>query len=248
VRGADFDFLYNLEEHYWWFVAMRRITDAIVGADLQGRSLRILDAGCGTGYNLRHYQDAGHSVYGFDIATEAVEGVRRRGFTKITQASVTDIPFQAESFDLVFSFDVLCQIPIETHRQAIADMHRVLRPGGLLFVRTPAFEWLRSSHDEDLHTQHRFSTGELRRNLSSAGFNIRVSTYANSLLFPIAVVRRVLKRFGIGTGTDVKPLPRGIAWIDPVFRRVLASEAAVLQIKGGLPFGLSAIVFAEKPR
>src|SRR5262249_47956469 len=112
MRGEDFDFLYSLEERYWWFAGMRRITDAIVGKELEGRRLRILDAGCGTGYNLLHYQGAGHELYGLDIAPEAVDGVRRRGVSRIVQASVAEIPYKSDTFDFVFSFDVICQVPV----------------------------------------------------------------------------------------------------------------------------------------
>jgi SAM-dependent methyltransferase len=246
MRDEDFEFLYALEERYWWFVAMRRITDAIVGAQLRGRNLRILDAGCGTGYNLRHYKAQGHSVFGFDIAPGAVDAAHRRGFTSITQASVTDIPHPAETFDFVFSFDVLSHTPSQSHDKAIAEMHRVLRPGGLLFVRVAAFEWLRSSHDAEIHTLHRFTLGELQQKLTQGGFKIRRVTYANSFLFPIVAIRRILKHVGIGSGTDVKPLPPGLGWIDPIFRSVLASEAAVLGLHGRFPFGVSAIVYAAK--
>ena len=54
MRAEDFEYLYSLEQNYWWFVAMRRITDAIVSSDLQNRALTVLDAGCGTGYNVQH--------------------------------------------------------------------------------------------------------------------------------------------------------------------------------------------------
>jgi len=247
MRPEDFDFLYRMEERYWWFRAMREITDAIAGRELQRASLKVLDAGCGTGYNLRHYSRAGHSVYGFDIASEAVYGVCKRGFTRVAQASVTEIPFRSEAFDIVFSFDVICQLPKEANDAAVREMHRVLKPGGFIFVRAPAFEWLRSSHDADLHTAHRFTLHELQNQLMKAGFKVRRSTYANTFLFPVVVVRRALKRFGVGAGTDVKPLPRSLAWLDPIFRNVLSSEAAVFRRNGRLPFGLSVICYAEKP-
>jgi SAM-dependent methyltransferase len=247
MRDEDFEFLYALEERYWWFVAMRQITDAIVGAQLAGRNLRILDAGCGTGYNLHHYKDQGHSVFGFDIAPEAVDATHRRGFTSITHASVTDIPHPNDVFDFVFSFDVLSHTSSQSHDKAIAEMRRVLKPGGLLFVRVAAFEWLRSSHDAAIHTLHRFTLGELRQKLTLGGFKIRRTTYANSLLFPVVAIRRLFKHVGIGTGTDVKPLPSGLGWIDPIFRSLLASEAALLRLNGRFPFGVSAIVYAEKP-
>src|SRR5262245_55515732 len=174
MRPEDFEALYALEESYWWFVAMRRITDTIAGKELRRKPLQILDAGCGTGYNLRHYEDAGHAVFGLDIASEAVDGVQKRGFKKITQASAAEIPYRSESFDLVFSFDVLCQIPGGS-AQAIREMYRVLKPGGSLFVRVPAFEWMRSSHDADLHTAHRFTRQELQKELQAAGFRPKLS-------------------------------------------------------------------------
>src|SRR5688572_29281315 len=176
MRQEDFEYLYNLEDRYWWFVAMRQITDVIVSNELRGKSLTILDAGCGTGYNVRHYQEAGHTVFALDIARDAVEGVRKRGFTQVCQASVTEIPYRDESFDVVFSFDVICQIPADANETAIAEMWRALKPGGHLFVRVPAFEWLRSSHDEDLHTMHRFNRDELGEKLRRYGMDVKFAT------------------------------------------------------------------------
>ena len=247
MRAEDFEYLYRLEADFWWFVAMRQITDTIVSSQLEARPLRILDAGCGTGYQLHHFESMGHKVFGCDIAPEAVGWVKKRGFTQVAQASVTDIPLESNSFDLVFSFDVLVQIPVEQSNQAMKEMYRVLKPGGFLFARVAAYEWLRSSHDEEIHTMHRFTLGELRNALIHSGFRIHHATYANTLLFPVAVVRRFLKTFGIGRGTDVKPLSPVLAWINPIFRSILASESVFTRRRIPLPFGLSAICYAQKP-
>lgn len=247
MRAEDFELLYKLEESYWWFAAMRQITDTITARELQIPNLRILDAGCGTGFNLGYYTSRnGRDVYGLDVTEEALQWVRKRGFQKITQASVTEIPFKPETFDLVFSFDVLPQIPNDMNEPAIREMHRVLKPGGHLFVRAAAFEWLRSSHDEELHTMHRFTRTELVEKLGRAGFVLEWSSYANGFLFPIILLRRFLKHAGIGKGTDVRPLPRGLGWLDSVFRSVLASEAEWFRSGRRLPFGLSVICYARK--
>ena len=246
MRAEDFEYLYSLEQNYWWFVAMRRITDAIVSSDLQNRALTVLDAGCGTGYNVQHYEKAGHSVFALDIAKDAIAGVQRKGFHKICQASVTQIPYRSAAFDFVFSFDVLQQLPLKEGEEAVREMHRVLKPGGCLYIRVAAFEWLRSSHDEDLHTEHRYSRPELRALLQSVGFETRLATYANTFLFPVVLLRRTLKKLGVGRGTDVKPLPRGLGWIDPIFCRVLSAEAPILGARRSLPFGLSVICCARK--
>jgi SAM-dependent methyltransferase len=244
MRSVDYEFLFNIEERFWWFVAMRRITDTILARQLHAKKLRILDAGCGTGYNLLHFNRAGHSIYGFDLAPEALAAVQRRGFEKIARASITEIPYPSDFFDLAYSFEVIDEVPDSD--RAFRELYRVLKPGGYLLLRLPAFEWLRSSHDADIGTLHRFTAGEMKEQLSCAGFTIRRSTYANCLLFPIVVVRRFLKQIGIGSGTDTKPLPSGLAWLDPVFRTALGLEAGLIRRGISLPFGLSAICYAQK--
>ena len=248
MRTADFEYLYNLEEHYWWFVAMRRVTDAVVGPELREQALTVLDAGCGTGYNVQHYTQAGHDVYALDIAPEAIAAVRQRGYRKVCQASVTEIPYRSETFDFVFSFDVLEQFSLKNGEETIREIHRVLKPGGGIFVRVPAFEWMRSSHDDELRTARRYSRRELREMLRIAGFEVRLATYANTFLFPVALVSRSLKALGIGRGSDVKPLPAALGWIDPIFRRVLAAESGILGAHLRFPFGLSVICYGHKTK
>ena len=247
MRAEDFDLLYSLEEKYWWFAAMRHITDTIAARELRTPNIRILDAGCGTGFNLGYYGSGnGRDIFGLDITKEALDWVRERGFHKAVQASVTEIPYQSGMFDLVFSFDVLQQLPNDINESGIREMHRVLKPGGHLFIRVAAFEWLRSSHDEELHTLHRFTRDELAGKLARAGFDLEWISYANGFLFPVILMRRLLKHAGIGKGTDVKPLPQGLRWLDSIFRTVLAREAEWFKSGRRLPFGLSVICYARK--
>jgi SAM-dependent methyltransferase len=249
MRAEDFELLYRLEEKYWWFVAMRQITDTIAARELARSSLKILDAGCGTGFNVGYYAGSNvHDVYGLDIATAALEHVRNRGFRKVAQASITDIPFRAEAFDLVFSFEVVTQIPYDAHDSALSEMHRVLKPGGHLFIRVPAFMWLWSSHDDELQVRYRYTRDELAKKLEQCGFTLEWTSYANGFLFPVILARRFLKRVGIGGGTDVKPLPWGLGWLDAVFRAILSREALWFKSGKRLPFGLSLICYARKDK
>jgi len=244
MRGVDYEYMFNIEETFWWYAGMRRITDTLVGGPLQSGPLKILDAGCGTGMNLVHFGRAGHTTFGFDFAVEAIAKARRRGLRKIARASVTDIPYPSEVFDLVYSFEVIDEVA-DVDR-ALSELHRVLKPGGYLLLRLPAFDWLRSSHDVDIGTLHRFTLAEMKERISRAGFSVRRATYANCLLFPLVAVRRILKRAGIGSGTDTKPMPAGLQWLDPIFHSLLKAEARVIGSGASLPFGLSAIVLAQK--
>jgi SAM-dependent methyltransferase len=175
---------------------------------------------------------------------------RRRGQTDLVQGDIVKLPFASSSFDLVASLDVLQQVPDEGSRaRAVTEFHRVLKPGGWFLIRVAAFEWLRSSHDEELLTRRRFGPREFRELITGAGFHIVRFTFANSLLFPVAALWRCLKKVGIVPGgSDVRPTTRGSAWLNSALKSLMEMEAAVLQ-KGmfSFPFGLSLIVVARKP-
>ncbi len=81
------------------------------------------------------------------------------------QATIVSLPFADECFDLITSFDVLYHRAVGNYGQALKEFHRVLKPGGCLFLRLPAYDWLRGRHDQAIHTAHRFTVPELRRGL-----------------------------------------------------------------------------------
>ena len=255
MRSQDYADLYALEESYWWFLGMRRVTAALLDPVCPpGRARDVLDAGCGTGGMLTWLgrYAAGGRVFGIDISTDALAFCRERGLRDLARASVTALPFADSTFDLVTSFDVLVQLPGEgSDELAMREMYRVLRPGGVAYVRAAAYAWMRSGHDEALGTQRRYGLGEIAAKLTRAGFRVRRATYANSLLLPAAAFRRlVLKRLGLAdSGSDVRPLPPNLAWLNRALTAMLDAEARLL--KGGaaakLPAGLSTICVAEKP-
>jgi hypothetical protein len=85
--------------------------------------------------------------------------------------------------------------------------------------------------------------------MTRAGFRVRRATYANSLLLPAAVVRRlVLKRLGLADrGSDVRP--PGSDRLNRALASALKAEASLLTRPGSkLPAGLSTVCVAGKPR
>lgn len=254
MQTEDYEYLYELEAHFWWFAGMREITAALLNPLLAKTCDRsILDAGCGTGGNLewlRQHAGNGH-IIGLDYVDTALRFCWQAGHRSLVQASVTHLPFANEAFDLVTSFDVLEQLSGSADEQALREMCRVLKRGGIAFVRAPAYQWMMSGHDLALNTQRRYTLSEMQEKLRRAGFQIRRATYANSLLLPVAAVRRLaLKRLGFADhGSDVKPLPPSLQSVNDWLKRVLHTEAQWLRRPSHyLPCGLSAICVVEKPR
>ena len=253
MRSEDYEYLYALEEDFWWFVGMRKITATLLDPlcpRMQDRF--ILDVGCGTGGMLTWLQRyAGNrEVVGIDFISDPLRFCRERKHEFLAQASATDLPFSDSTFDLVTSFDVLVQLPGEkTDEQAIREMYRVLKPGGIAFVRVAAYEWMRSGHDNALGTARRYRIGELSSKLDRVGFQILRATYANSLLLPAAALRRlVLKPLKIvDRGSDVKPLSPKFQWLNKHLTDALRLEARLLKNpRMNLPAGLSVICVAKK--
>ncbi len=238
--------MFHLEDAYWWYVGMRRIAERLLRRDLVDgrRDLRILDAGAGTGGSLHLLQRYGQ-VTAFDFAPQAAELYAGREKGRICVASIDSIPFADNSFDLVTSFDVVCQLSEEQEASAFHELQRVLKPGGGLMVRVPAFQFLHGPHDVVLHTRHRYSAGEMSVKLQRAGFRTVKTTYANTLLFPVALVRRLASKLLRlkPEDSDVRPVPGAV---NAVFTTILSAEAAILS-RARLPFGLSVIALARKP-
>src|SRR2546427_4714028 len=127
-----YQLLYELEERHWWALGMRDAMRELLQTPLQGKTgLRVLDAGCGTGYLLeylqRHYPLAGAPI-GIDISPHALKFCQQRGASALAQASAVQLPFPAACFDLVVCLDTLQHLsPAGADRRAIAEFARVLR-------------------------------------------------------------------------------------------------------------------------
>jgi len=233
----------DLEGVQWWYAGMRRIARALLTPLLPGRAegRRILDAGCGTGWNLQDLSTFG-VTYGVDLSPLAVITTRRRG-GRVAQGNLLGLPYASSSFDVVTSFDVLYHAWIQDDAQAVRELARVLKPGGLMLVKTPALRILWGAHDEAVHSRHRYTRGELERLLAGAGLELVRSTYANSLLFPVLLSRRFLDRALGRHGSDVALLPPPL---ERLFGGLLAIEAGLVRAFN-LPIGASVFAVARNP-
>jgi SAM-dependent methyltransferase len=235
--------MFAVEERHWWYAGMRAISFAVLDPALQARHgppPLLLDAGCGTGNVLEHLARRGRAV-GVDLSEDAVRLSRERG-VRVVRGSVLGLPFRDAAFDAVTSFDVLYHNWVTDDRAALAELARVLKPGGLLLLRVPALEWLRRAHDEAVMTRHRYTRGEVRRLLEGAGLTVLRASYCNTLLLPLVVLRSALDRLFGSQASDLAPLPRAIEW---TLGSCLRAEAGLVR-RASLPIGASIVALGRK--
>jgi SAM-dependent methyltransferase len=239
----EYETMFSVEDRHWWYVGMQRITTSLVAHFYPDRSdLSILDAGCGTGAALKYLSPFG-TVVGCDLSPLALSMCGKRELPRLSQTSVDSLSFEDGCFDLVTSFDVLYHRAVPDYERALKEFWRVLKPGGRTLLRLPAYDWLRGHHDEVVHTAHRFTVPEVKRSLTAADFAIEKACYANALLFPLALAKRLMeKAVPPGSDSDVHPNP---PWQDALLARFLFAEARWLA-HHSLPFGLSVVAVGRK--
>jgi ubiquinone/menaquinone biosynthesis C-methylase UbiE len=243
MRDDEYDAMFELEERLWWYEGMRAVTASLLSQNLR-ENQRALDIGCGTGYSMVWLRErfAFREVVGVDLSSKAAMFCKSRGLDTVGLATADKLPFAAAEFDLVTFFDVIYQLNDERASAAVGEANRVLRPGGLLYIREPAYQWLRGAHDVAIGTHRRYTLTDLRRLLIAHGFRIKRATYANTLLLWLAAPHRLLSRWRRGTESDVRPVP---GWLNATLGSTLKLEARILN-RIAFPFGLSAVALAEK--
>ncbi|MBI3634744.1 MAG: class I SAM-dependent methyltransferase [Candidatus Rokubacteria bacterium] len=143
---------------------------------------RALDLGCGTGRNLPLY-GPGVTVVGLDPAFDSLLRARRRApGVPLVRASAEALPFRDGVFDTVVSGLVFCSVP--NPRRGLAEVRRVLRPGGALrmleHVRATT-PWRARLQDVVQPAWTRWSGGchpnrDTERTVAAAGFTIDAAT------------------------------------------------------------------------
>ena len=237
--------LYELENDLWWFRGMKRISMALLERYAPaGAHRNVLDAGCGTGGMIDSLQTLG-SVTGVDRELDALKRARQRSRPMLVQGDVEHLPLPAAHFDVVTSFDVLYHLNVSNDVAALAELARVTRPGGVVVVRVPALDALRSEHDEAVHTRQRYGRRELDDKLRRAGLEPLFISFANCLLFPVALVRRVSEKLR-STKRGASEVEAVTPWLNQMLYLPLAIEALLLRWVR-LPFGLSLVAVARKP-
>ncbi|MFN8383783.1 MAG: class I SAM-dependent methyltransferase [Anaerolineales bacterium] len=236
--------MYQVEDHHWWYKGMETITRAILNRWVQIPTPRILDAGCGTGAAMTTYLAEYGNVTGVDLYPQALECCRRRNAPRLARASVLNLPFAPASFELVTSFDVLYERAVSSEGTALNEFFRVLTSNGYILLRLPAYDWLRGRHDEHVHTNRRYTKKLVKELLERSGFVLQHLSYANTILFPLAVIKRVSEKI-FPTQDSQSDLELNTGRFNNILKNILASEAPLVA-QTSLPYGLSVFAVGRK--
>jgi SAM-dependent methyltransferase len=179
-----------------------RAVERVCGSAEPGTPRRVLDIGCGRGHLLSAFQRRGWKVMGTELSEQSAKYPREVAGLDIKVGSLPALQLPAGQFDAVTMWQVLEHVP-DPHA-FIAEVHRLLKPGGVFFVSVPNFAspearatgagWFHL--DVPRHLVH-FTPETLRSALEAGGFaQVGDSWFAPEYdLF--SIVQSTLNRLGL---------------------------------------------------
>lgn len=231
-----FDWLRQVETGHFWHAPRRQLLLRLVEAHLKPEGLA-LDVGCGSGRLVSTLRSRGYSAYGVDPHAASAE-TDRDGFT-VGQAE--HLPYRSGAFDLVSALDLLEHVDDEV---ALAEIARVLRPGGVLVASVPGYTWLWSERDVRAGHRRRYDRRGLRCLLQRGGFEIQQMRGYQLFLLPLLVASRLWQRLAASErALDQEDRPGPL--VNGLLRAVNSSEIALGRWLP-IPFGSSLVAVARK--
>lgn len=207
---------------HWWFQGRSRIV---------GRLLS--DNGCTSGAAL----DIGAgsiTLFPESFETVRVDAVipEPAGSGAFVRGSALRLPFREATFDVVGLFDLIEHIADEA--SLLANIRRVLKPGGIVVATVPAHQWLWSSHDVQAAHVRRYSEKELEAIFRASSFRVIACRQFYGFLLVPAIARKALH------------LKRGIGVPPPFVNRVLGylAERSAMESLRRSRWGLSIALLA----
>jgi SAM-dependent methyltransferase len=231
------------EERHWWFRArrelfLRQVERAARDVAAHGRRPRILDYGCGTGYNLRFLARYGE-VCAADVAGESASEWRRLSGTEWIDLDADLAPHRGR-FDVVTALDVLEHI--EDDVAGLRAIGALLRPGGQIVLTVPAYRWLWGGEDVISEHRRRYTRASLARVCEAAGLVLRFLSYWNLSTLPAMAAAIWSERIfspGAPPRSNLRSAP---AWLNEWLYRLTSREARwVGEERLRLPAGASLV-------
>jgi SAM-dependent methyltransferase len=237
--------MFEVEDRHWWYSGKQRIVRDLLRRYLAPRNgagkAKVADLGCGCGIMLWHLSKE-YEVRGVDGSPQAIEFCKQRGVTVAQGQLPGPIGLPEHEFDAVLLLDVIEHL--EHDKESVAAASELLKPGGIMIITVPAYQWLWSKWDTHHHHYRRYNRKMLRQAMDHPSLNLEMISYYNTWLFPLAATARIAGNLVSRQG-EVGPIKVPMAPVNITFREIFASERTLLG-RVPLPFGLSLVAVARK--
>lgn len=223
---------------YWWYVARADLLEVALRRFVEGMGTA-LDLGSADGPSAAWLREAVTRTASLDIDPR---GLGSDGVC----GSALALPFADGTFDVVSAFDVIEHCDPED--VALAEVRRVLRPGGRFVMSVPAYTWAWTDFDVANGHHRRYTTKRAVAAVEAAGFRVDRATYGFATVFPMFALERTARRIAARRHdgpADIVKVPQFPRPLNSLLTTVSRWDRAVLA-RRDLPFGSSVFVAATR--
>ena len=246
----NFALLAAAEEGNFWFRSRNELIRWLVERHA-AHAERVLELGCGTGFALSALRQAlpKARIAGSELHSRGLVTARGRhgGDVELIQMDARHCGL-ADTLDLVCAFDVLEHIPEDD--LVLAEIRRILKPGGIFIASVPQHPWMWSTADDVALHQRRYRRGELARKATAAGLRPLYQSSFTTLSFPLMMAVRLLERLRTHK-QSLAEVSDAQLQVSPIGNSLLLGlariEHGLRRLGVPLPFGGSQILVAQRP-
>jgi len=185
--------LLRMQQEHFWYRGRHRFLLRAIDAEVRGRGGSAVDLGGGCGGWLKYLHEhrpglfaelalADSSLHALTLAGPGVREIAERH-----QADLYDLGWR-ERWDVIFLLDVIEHL--QDDATVLRQVEAALRPGGLLFVTTPALPFFHSYNDVLVHHLRRYTRADFKRLANECGLVLRRARYFMFFLSPLMLMRR----------------------------------------------------------
>jgi SAM-dependent methyltransferase len=210
----------------------------------------ILDVGCSSGFVLEDIQQAlPHAgLIGADYLLKPLQGLARRTSNiPFLQFDLRNCPLPTACVDAITCLNVLEHV--DDHETAFAEIHRILKPGGIAHIEVPSGPSLYDIYDEHLMHHRRYRLSELVAMARDKGFAVMKATHLGFFAFPaFALAKHRNKKFlSLPADNKAKLVAQQMSTTrnNSLLALIMPIEAAISRLLS-YPCGIRCIVIVRK--
>lgn len=256
---AGFDLLLHMQREHFWYRGRHQLLLNVLNREVsanfgEAKTLHAIDLGGGCGGWLEYLKQhapgmfqtlalGDSSIHALTLAKPVVGAYADR-----YQVDLLDLTWQ-EEWDVVFLLDVLEHIP--DHVEVLRQIRKTMKPGGLLFITTPALYFFWTHNDDLARHQRRYSKADFRQLAGEVNLNFVRADYFMFFLSPALMLYRMMVRpHKTATPEELQEylwrshqVPGKL--VNSILTQVFLAEAALVN-RLAMPWGTSILAVFQK--
>lgn len=247
-RKHEYIKMADVEDRHWWYKSLNELVLHTISKQKKDKSIKIVDAGCGTGGLLSKLKSEGFlNISGFDLSDTGVE-IGRQKSLDVVQSDILNIHklYTEDSVDVITSNDTFYFFSVEQRLEITNKFYNLLKRNGLVIVNLPALNAFSGIHDISVGCNYRFNKQDIFRIFDPNKYELLRSIYWPFMLSPVIFLSRLIQRIQLALNPDTGiesdiDLPSDS--VNNLLYKIVAFENKWLRFK---PFGSSLFLIMRK--